>query len=68
MLDNIMDKKEGNTLDVTVIMHLNRVTLLGTSLQMLAVVLLPWVQMVLRQEKFSLQIKLRQVVHFTISH
>jgi len=49
-----MDKKEGNTLDVTVIMHLNRVTLLGTSLQMLAVVLLPWVQMVLRQEKFSL--------------
>jgi hypothetical protein len=63
-----MDKKEGNTLDVTVIMHLNRVTLLGTSLQMLAVVLLPWVQMVLRQEKFSLQIKLRQVVHFTISH
>jgi hypothetical protein len=68
LLDNIMDKKEGNTLDVTVIMHLNRVTLLGTSLQMLAVVLLPWVQMVLRQEKFSLQIKLRQVVHFTISH
>jgi hypothetical protein len=68
LLDNIMDKKEGNTLDVTVIMHLNRVTLLGTSLQMLAVVLLLWVQMVLRQEKFSLQIKLRQVVHFTISH
>ena len=68
MLDNIMDKKERSTLDATAIMHLSRVTLLGTSQQTLAVVLLLWVLKVLKQEKYSLQTRPKPVVPFTISH
>lgn len=68
MLDNIMDKRERSTLDATAIMHLSRVTLLETSQQTLAVVLPLWVLKALKQEKYSLQTRPKQVVHFTISH